>query len=155
MSSADKLFKKTGQLLVVDPGETVGWAWFSKDGDEIALESHGQNGWATFEWELYTELVTYRDSMTILIENYRMRPSTIGANMNRELITVKVIGAIEFIARLYDIPVTFQTPAQQAKQFFSRKRLEKYGMWAKGRQHSRSAIRHGLWYFSFGEGKEK
>lgn len=151
---SNELFSKPGQLLVIDPGETVGWAWFSKTDDSIVLKSHGQHYWKDFLMIFY-QRAHILTQFNVLIEDYRIRIDTVSANLGKELLTPKILGVVEFLCKVYNKPLSIQPPSSQAKQFFSKKRLKDWGFWAVGKQHSRSAIRHGLYYYKFGEGKDE
>ena len=145
------LFEKTGNLLAVDPGETIGWAWFYANGDDsFEYINSGQTEWEKFLNELEIGIFIFRkNGFEILIEDYKIRKDTISANIDKELLTVKVIGVIEWMCRRKAITTILQ-PAGMGNAFFNKKRLKEMDLWVVGKQHARSAIQHGMYYLTFG-----
>lgn len=136
-------------ILAIDPGKTVGFAWFNyhEDKKEVELIEANQLSWQEFLPYFYKKAKNNGD-FEVLYEQYRIRTTTISANLNKELLTVKVIGAIEFICRLFKIKFQNQ-PAGIGAEFFHRERLEKMDMWIVGKVHARDAIRHGMYHLTF------
>ncbi len=141
------------KLLAVDPGKTVGFAWFNYNVEEqeVDLIKAEQLHWKEFLDYLYNEIKN-DSNFDLMYESYRIRTTTISANLNKELLTVKIIGVIEWMCRQYDIEFESQ-PAGIGNQFFDKKRLKNLEMWTVGKVHARDATRHGLYYLTFGKGK--
>lgn len=135
-------------LLAIDPGETVGWALFTIKSGEIVDADASQYEYMDFLKFLEKKINSYDE---VLIEDYKIRKTTISANLNKELVTVKVIGVIEWLCKKYNTEYSFQ-PAGIGKEFFDKQRLKDFNLWVVGKKHARDAIRHGLWYLAFGKG---
>jgi len=151
LKSIDNLFSETGNILAVDPGETCGFAWFNINGDDsIECISAGQIEWEDFLKEFYFALDLFnKRGFEVLIEDYKIRKDTISANIGKELLTVKVIGVIEWISERYGISTELQ-PAGMGNKFFNKERLKEMNLWVVGKEHARSAIQHGMYYLTFG-----
>ena len=138
-------------LLSIDPGETVGYAWIQKEKDELKLIKADQKPWKDFLSGFHKQ-VQKQDDFEVLYEQYRIRKTTIAANMNKELITVKIIGAIEWLCDEYGYYCQSQPPGI-GDAFFDKQRLKEMDLWIVGKEHARDAIRHGMWHLSFGRDK--
>lgn len=138
-------------FLALDPGKTVGHAWFELDGSEILDVYAGQMDWIEFLYSF--RKISKEKDFELLIENYTIRSNTVAANLNKELLTAKIIGVIEWYCRLNDIKYQFQ-PAGIGNAFFDKQRLKEMDLWVVGKNHARDAIRHGLWHIVFGKDKE-
>lgn len=126
-------------LLALDPGVTTGVAvWFQ--------------GWEPHRFdlqELPTDRVWYflagmgqvLRPFTIVCENFLYRADQAHA----ELEGVKVIGIVEEWCRQNNVPLELQRP-DQAKFFYTKDRLQKAGLWEKGKPHAMDALRHLLYY---------
>lgn len=135
-------------LLAIDPGETVGYAWIEHNGDSIHDVNADQKDWRDFLHYLEAWLEN-NQSFRVLIENYTVRKNTIAANLNKELVTVKVIGVIEWLCENKGVEITFQ-PAGIGNAFFDKQRLKEMDLWVVSKKHARDAIRHGMWHLTFG-----
>jgi len=153
MLDNDFVEKSTNKnFLAIDPGKTVGFAWFNLNANNIEHVYGSQMDWINFLYS-FREVSSTKD-FEILIENYTVRTNTVAANLNKELLTAKIIGVIEWYCRLNDIDYQFQ-PAGIGNEFFDKQRLKEIGLWVVGKEHARDAIRHGMWHLVFGrEGKE-
>jgi hypothetical protein len=142
---------KNKNFLALDPGKTVGLAWFELDGSEIKDVYADQMFWVDFLYD-FAE-VSEEKHFKLLMENYTIRSNTVAANLNKELLTAKIIGVIEWYCRLNDIEYQFQ-PAGIGNAFFTKKRLKEMNLWIVGKHHARDAIRHGMWHLTFGRDEE-
>lgn len=129
----------------------MGHAWFEySDGGEIKDVKADELEWdvflKTFEFIVKNENHDFK----VLIENYTIKSTTIAANLNKELLTAKVIGVIEWTCRKNGVEYTYQ-PAGIGKAFFDTQRLKEMDLWVVGKQHARDAIRHGMWHLTFGK----
>lgn len=133
------------KILSVDPGETVGWVWLEKSSGNLIW------GQAEDPWHWLKEFqVLVNDLDRVLIENYVIRPGQEGANFNRELLTVKVIGVVEWLCKESGVKYEFLPPGI-GNQFFIRERLEDMDLWWPGVPHARSALRQLLYWLRFVE----
>ena len=98
----------------------------------------------------FQNICQHQSNFRLLVEDYKIRTTTVSANLNKELITVKVIGVIEWFCRINNIQINFQ-PAGIGNAFFDRQRLEEMDLWIVGKKHARDAIRHGMWHLTFGK----
>lgn len=132
------------RMVTFDPGETVGWSCFY--GKE--LEACGQFN-ADHTNQLRAILKGYSPNI-VVCENYRPYGHKIGANVNSELFTPRLIGRIEMMTEDAGIPLVKQM-ASQAKGFATDAKLTHWGFWQRGMKHSRDAIRHGLYFLFWGD----
>lgn len=139
-------------ILSVDPGETTGYAFFR----EGKLESCGQlkvkkEGIGSLH-SLYdvTVLVRYDKIIDyVIVEDYKVYPTKLKQHILSGIFPVKVIGALEYMFSMHDIPVVLQM-ADTAKGFVTNEKLREWGMWAVGQEHARDAVRHGAYWLCFG-----
>jgi hypothetical protein len=136
--------KPPKMLLAFDPGETTGFARFEK-------------GRLTWYEELKT--LTVHDAVPVLsplikgqcnvvVENYQVYKWRAKQHVGDTLHTPRLIGCIETLCALRGIRPTKQT-AQNAKGFVTDEKLKAWGMYVKGKPHTRDAIRHGIFYLLF------
>lgn len=140
--------QRSGNEVVVasiDPGETVGWAIWQ---DGIMLKQ-GQDPFIQF-LDNFEGAIGELDH--IVLEEYRLRESSSKAMIGDEFITSQVIGVIKWFARKNNVKVHLQSPAQ--KDWWTNEKLKLTGYYVRGQQHSRDAIRHGLYWWYIGGGKE-
>ena len=128
------------KLLSLDPGHTTGFAVFI-DGN---LAESGEINTAD-TWDGLFELFERVQPVETVYENYRVYAHKALKHTNQEIRTLRVIGAIEYHAWLYDVVLESQM-ASEAKGFCSDSLLKKLGLWVKGQRHARDAIRHGVYY---------
>lgn len=137
-------------MLAIDPGKTVGHAWFKYNDGEINDIQADE-----LEWDVFLETFEFiaknvnKNEFKVLIEDYTIKSTTIAANLNKELLTAKVIGVIEWTCKKNNIECVFQ-PAGIGKAFFDKQRLKEMDLWVVGKKHARDATRHGLWHLTFG-----
>ncbi len=140
------------RIVSVDPGGTCGYCILEQRNEDISLIEVDQKPWKEFiHYSDHNLLLGKYD--TVVIEKYRVKRSTIQANLGKNLRTVKIIGVLEFLCEKRKLNYYLQ-PAGIGKSFFDRDRLEEYNMWIVGKEHARDAIRHGLYYLIFGGNNE-
>lgn len=136
-------------VLSVDPGETTGFAIFRKG----KLETYGQLEVKKKKINILEVLVINNSSVInynyVIIEDYKVYPTKLKEHILSGIFPVKVIGALEYIFSLHNIPVVLQM-ADTAKSFVTDDKLKEWGMWIKGQEHARDAIRHGVYWLLFG-----
>ncbi|HEY0750017.1 MAG TPA: hypothetical protein VGD26_02610 [Chitinophagaceae bacterium] len=97
---------KRPAYLAIDPGDTSGWATFDWQGNLIGM---GQVKEADFV-EKFTDLLT-SDLQHVIIEDYVLFQHKAMAQTNargRKLKTAKMVGQLEMLANLRDVPYTKQ-----------------------------------------------
>ncbi len=138
----------TYTTLCFDPGHTTGWAAFNKfdliSSGEISTQSIEE---ATHGVELL--ISEYQPDM-IVIEDYRVYKWRTKHHAGSDMLTTRVIGCIETLALISQVPDVIKQPAHVAKGFCNDKRLREWNIYKKGEKHARDAIRHGCYYLLFG-----
>lgn len=84
----------------------------------------------------------------IVMEDYRVYSWKADSHSWMALHTPKVIGAIEYLCWNEGRRLVRQM-AGEGKAFVSDDKLHKWGLWYKGEQHARDAIRHAIHYLLF------
>ncbi len=135
-------------LLVLDPGETLGWAQFTQgsltDSGELSLMY--VDTFAAIKQLMFDKELRYPD--VIVTENYKVYPWKLKEHAWGTLFTVKIIGLIEALAVTNKVPL-FAQMANMAKGFCKDKKLREWGYYLKGSPHVRDAIRHGCYWLLF------
>lgn len=129
-------------IIAFDPGVTTGVAWTGFRGDIIGEQV--ENGAIGIHEYLKDQFDNYGLPEAIVYEKffYQQRDKVV-------LTPVEVIGVLRVMAYLNDIK--FQgLSASQAKGFWTDKKLKKAGVYEVGMKHANDAIRHLLYYLSFG-----
>jgi len=141
-------WKPPSVLLALDPGETLGWAMF-KDG---RLYSIGQeqlvHNRESIDFTKIEKVVGNANPSVVVCEGYRVYPWKRDAHVWAELITPRIIGAIEMVCSVNNIPLYFQSAAA-AKGFCSNKKLKNWGYYHESFKHGRDAVRHGCYWLLF------
>jgi hypothetical protein len=140
------IWRTPGSLLVIDPGETSGYAVF-KHGQLInsgSIDAPGVEGQAM----KVLGLVCLYKPTQVLVEDYKIYASKLAQHTWSSLNTPQLIGAIKHICEQNKTPITFQM-ASTAKQFCTDDKLKQWGFWKRGDKHARDAIRHGCYYLLF------
>ena len=147
------LSKVPCRLLCLDPGETTGWALFidghlNSWGQIETVDMQHQPAWEPLE-ELFMDLIP----TCVVCENYRVYAHKLERHSNSEVVTLRLIGGIDYMCRMWTnmdlerrpIPIHYQMAAQH-KGFVTDDRLRDWGFWRSGMKHSRDAIRVGLYF---------
>ena len=139
------------RLLAVDPGETTGWAYFENG----ILRSSGQIAhrdlgiMSTKIQELIGDILPTH----VVAEDYKVYRSKAKSHSWSGLYTPKLLGAIEFICGMSNIPLTLQMAS--SKQFCTDAKLKIWGYYCKGNPHTNDAIRHGCYFLLFHKRRRK
>jgi hypothetical protein len=144
-----KDFKVPNRMLCLDPGETSGWAYFR--GTELV--SSGQIRTVNdgkIDWDALTELLDNHLIARLVCEDYRIYEHKLTRHTFSPVLTLRLIGGIEYYANINELPITYQMAAQ-AKGFVTDAKLKTWGLYQEGMRHSRDAIRHGIYYLLFGK----
>lgn len=140
-----KEFKFPERMLVLDPGETTGWAVF----EHGRLTAWGQIKTMEEGWDAIHELFADVQPTHVLYENYRIYKHKLERHSFSDVYTLRLIGVIEYLCDVtYGVPRVHQM-AQQAKGFVKDQRLREWGYFKPGMRHARDAIRHGCYYLLF------
>ena len=131
------------KMLVLDPGETTGLAVFSAA--RLVFENQFDTKNRRLFPNQFAKLVEFAKPDIVLFEDYRVYSWRRDQHAWAELHTPKLIGQIEALCIIRNIPFATQM-AVQAKQFCTDERLKDWDLYISGRKHSRDAIRHGCHY---------
>ena len=141
------------RLLCLDPGHDTGWALFV-DGEltewgqeHTVVDRHGHNE-GTVDWRAMEHIFNITTPTTVVFENYRVYSSKSDRHINSEVLTVRIIGGIDYLCWKYNTPV-YNQMAFQHKGFCTDKKLKMWGYWQEGMRHSRDAIRIGCFWLLF------
>lgn len=93
-------------IFVVDPGDTTGWATFTKEGEPLG------KGQVSFD-NLLAMLRNSTHLKHIIVEDYRLRAGKQAQQTGSRFQAVQVIGALKYHAFLHDVP--FELASVQAK----------------------------------------
>lgn len=135
-------------MLVFDPGETTGVAAF--DGGVLTFVNQFKTKDRSKFHRQFKALYEHIRPTFVLFEDYRIYSWRRDQHAWSGLHTPKLIGHIEALCCVYNLPYHTQM-AVQAKQFCTDNRLKEWGIYHKGFQHGRDAIRHGCYYLLFGK----
>lgn len=145
------------RLLAVDPGETIGWASFTRSQLERFGELSLPKGRTDSSLlEAHTPILslfgTPQLRPTIVVaEDYRVFGSKTRQHAWSDLRTVRLLGYLEAVCDQYNIPLYLQTAA--TKQFCTNVKLKTWGYYPVGRPHACDAVRHGCYWLLFNKGK--
>jgi hypothetical protein len=126
------------RLLVFDPGDTTGVASFI-DG-QIKVATHLRR-----DLLLFKKVIESFAPDMMVVESYRIYQSKMAQHVHSDVPTLRLIGAIEMLAAMQQVPIVWQSAAE-AKGFITDEKLQAWGMWSEDSKHARDAIRHGLYY---------
>jgi hypothetical protein len=132
------------RLLCLDPGETVGWAFFHTG----ILENHGQVSLHAERLTPIVEVIRNTRPDIIVCEDYKVYAHKAAEHVGSKVPTIQVIGAIRLTAEQLGIPIHFQM-AYQAKGFCKDDKLTAWGLYLVRQRHANDAIRHGCYYLLF------
>ena len=82
-------------ILVVDPGDTTGWARFNEDG---TLHDKGQS-----DFDSFLKFLIMNTYSRIIVEDYRLRAGKQAQQSGSRLQAEQVIGAWKLAARMADV----------------------------------------------------
>lgn len=143
-------------IIWFDPGVTVGWASFQKPNDRDGYQS-GQFDHET-QWSQLDMIHNYRLGLThtssgidlLGYEEFQYRNGLSRA----DLTPVENIGVIKEWAKQNKVTTYSQVPGQAVGKnaFFNDERLKVLGLHKPGMKHANDAMRHLLYYLSFGPG---
>jgi hypothetical protein len=137
------------RLLVFDPGKTTGWALF-KDGNyaDSGQLSECWNEQEEVDAKLLNCFIEEMDPDFVLYEDYRIYSHKLDRHSYSKVPTLRVIGSIETVCDLRDIPFHKQM-AVTAKAFCTDTKLKDWGLMKIGNKHAMDAIRHACYFLLF------
>jgi len=135
-------------VVALDPGRTTGYAIGSIDEDRMYIR-YGQKKWN------HLELLTFlreRQSDHIVCESFVYRQ---GSTEGADLYPCELIGIVELAHQTFQPQPTvyYQNSSAQGKTaYFGNARLKQMGLYIRGLDHGRSALKHLLQWTQFGPG---
>lgn len=137
-------------ILSLDPGLTVGWASFRKP--------NSRDGYASGQWTYdavgfvhQLDLIHAMNPLDLVVyERFDYRSGLAKANLT----PVENIGVLKYWLDLNQVQSEEQWPhmAVGPKAFYNDDRLKLLGVYNVGHKHANDAMRHLLYYLSFGSG---
>ena len=139
-------FAPKGKVVGIDPGETTGVAIFL-DSTFVSCEQlkTKEMPLAAATMEQY---LRYNKPDVIVMEAYRIYNWKTRSHANSDVHTLRLIGAIQYIAFLMEVPVVFQG-AGEGKGFCTNEKLEEWGFYSAAKRHAMDALRHICHYLLF------
>lgn len=132
------------RLLAIDPGETIGWSLFI-DGD---LYTSGQIKSTDNPSKAIEGLFDETLPTMVVFEDYRIYPNKSDEHIMKHLYTPEMLGMIEMMCYLRDIP-HYRYLKSNVSVFCSDEKLKAWGFYNKGVRHARDSIRHGAYFLLF------
>lgn len=134
------------RMLSIDPGETIGIAYFESG----ALKQAYQENMKLLTARSLEAILERHNPHLIILEDYKIRANKSEAHINSSLFTVRLIGQIENQIELREISLQKQLPAQ-AKGFCTDRKLKAWNMYQEHCKHANDAVRHGCYFLLFGK----
>ncbi len=126
-------------ILSFDPGGTTGYAYVSFDESSLTLIKSGQiTGSLSGFLEWWKERDPLQQDLILVCESFTLREGVRGVNLD----PCYIIGALEVLSG--NNAVRYQPPSH--KVFCNNDVLKNLGMWLKGQDHARDAVRHAIAY---------
>jgi hypothetical protein len=143
-----------GRIGCFDPGETTGFALFEATGTLVHLRHARQlKTWGIEDAvRSFTSTLDELKPDVIVYESYRVYGWKTDEHSFSDIPTLQVIGCLKTLCVQRKIAYHDQS-AQQAKQFVTDEKLERWGFYREGLRHSRDAMRHGCYFLTFGPKK--
>jgi len=140
-------FRKDIRIIGIDPGQTTGVSVWEGTHLIRADQLHTKEmPDAAVHME---EFIALWNPTHIVMEAYRIYSWKTKQHAGSDVHTLRLIGAIQYIAHLRGIPVIFQG-AGQGKGFCTDEKLKEWGFYQTAFRHANDAIRHVAHYLLFG-----
>ncbi len=140
-------------ILAVDPGETCGFAWFTyEDLKHVVLTGVWcHTGLPTSEFARYfrDRLYSLGHSKCVVVEDYVIYASAAQLHVGQPLVTPKLIGVIEAVCALENIPIKVALVPAAKKGRWPDARIRNkfpYILPALDSEHQKDAVKLGLAY---------
>lgn len=139
-----------GRVIAFDPGETTGWACFFRDDEQTVLLGTGQIKTWPLEGGLseIESLLTRFSPNFLVLESYSIYDWKLEQHSFHEVPTIQIIGMIKTLCYQRALPWMAKS-ALEGKHFCTDRKLEYWGLYFPGLQHSRDAIRHACRFLLF------
>ena len=128
------------RLVALDPGETVGLAYF--DFGELIDVEQIKLKFKTRGFDPLIDRIYQLEPDVVVYEDYKIYPGLAKMHTLSGVPTLKVIGAIEFMCS-YNKYQSISQMASTAKGFSTDEKLKEWGFYKKAHRHGNDAIRHG------------
>lgn len=127
------------RFLALDPGKSTGYAYFKANGEYLAGGTiRGYE--SAYEW---FQTIPWNQLDSVIVEDFRLYTWKAQQQSWSRLETVKLIGAVEILGKMNNIPVVLQSPAHKPIAY----------MWAglkvpknHDMSHETDAFVHGVYY---------
>lgn len=101
----------TERILVVDPGERVGWCHANIELGEIIVTGHGITAWKDFVLKFYEVCGNYD---TVILESYRIYAALAQQHSGSDVPTLQCVGQIKLVCWLNPkVKLVMQAPTVQ------------------------------------------
>ena len=132
-------------IIAIDPGKMTGWSEIEYTSDSFTIKYSAELGME----EVLNQLITLDDGDgnrpdLVVIEDFKITTGT--GKLGSPDWSLRLIGAVEYVAAKHGIPVVKQTPAN-AKAFSTNTKLRAVDMWhVGGAGHANDSLRHAMLY---------
>jgi hypothetical protein len=133
-------------LLSFDPGATTGACVF--EGTKLTYAVHLPSADLQLAVTSFTRFIDRYNPTEVVMEDYKVYPHYAKQHVGSNLLTPRLIGAIEVLCDQRQIPYHKQM-AGDPKRFVTDIKLKEWGFYYTGLKHARDAIRHGCFYLLF------
>ena len=135
------------KVLGLDPGETTGMCLMTGE----VLEEEAQLRTNNIEAGIHclSEVLENYAPDVVAYEDYRVYAWEAEKHKWAALHTPKLIGALVTLCLLKEIPC-YGRMAYAAKNFVTDEKLKAWGLYTKGKKHTRDATRHAVYQLVFG-----
>ena len=132
-------------VIAIDPGKMTGWSEIEYDSDSFRLKYSAELDMdAVLEHLRTLDDIDYTTPDVIIIEDFKITTGT--GKLGSPDWSLRLIGAVEYVAAKHGIPVVKQTPAN-AKAFSTNAKLRAVDMWhVGGAGHANDSLRHAMLY---------
>lgn len=152
-------------ILAVDPGETSGISIFSWPHDRQIKPREDMTPYLVHIDQIKTtdlvekvkriaELINTYHPQVLVYEKFLLYGHKAQAQIGSDMYTPQVIGQLKIFVAIYNLQEISNT-AQNAKLFYTDKKLKEHNMWQTGMKHCRDSIRHAMYAIDFNLCKPK
>ena len=143
--------QKSYVILALDPGNTTGFCIFDITDGVPRLKDYGQITTVKddiIQWDSLTKFFDEHFFNIMVCENYRIYQQKLERHSFSPVLTLRLIGGIEYYASIHEVPIHYQM-ASQAKAFVTDEKLRHWEFYQEGMKHCRDAIRHAIYFMLF------
>lgn len=138
-------------ILALDPGYTTGYCIFHITGGTPRLKDYGQITTIKddiIQWSELSKFLGGHFFDIMVCENYRIYQQKLERHSFSPVLTLRLIGGLEYYASMNRVPIHYQM-ASQAKAFVTDEKLKHWEFYQEGMKHCRDAIRHAIYFMLF------